>query len=373
MYLSMASAVETFALTKRFGSQTVLADVSLSVQAGEFFTLLGPSGCGKTTLLRLIAGLDRPDAGRIHLAGQEVTHLPAYRRTVHTVFQSYALFPHLTAYDNIAFGLARQGRPPDFIRRRVETLLALVGLEGVQRRYPHQLSGGQQQRVALARALACAPPVLLLDEPLAALDPQLRRQMQRELKSLQHQLGTTFVLVTHDQTEALTLSDRIALLHSGRIVQVGTPQSLYQTPKTAFVASFIGRCNLLQGKVQHRRGRTAAVLLGDQPTEVRIRDDDKAALGRQVTIAVRPECVQLERMNGDGRPGLTGRIIERTYAGAETHWTVRLSDGQVLVAALRHASSMALEVGAMVQVVWQPDQTAVVESDEPTNAPWLTT
>lgn len=360
----MPSAVETFTLTKRFGSQTILAEVSLDVPAGEFFTLLGPSGCGKTTLLRLIAGLDRPDAGRIHLAGQDVTHLPAYRRAVHTVFQNYALFPHLNAYDNIAFGLARKGHPPHFIRRRVEELLALVGLEDVRRRHPHQLSGGQQQRVALARALACEPPVLLLDEPLAALDPQLRRQMQRELKALQHQLGTAFIFVTHDRAEALTLSDRIAVLRHGRIVQVGTPQTLYQTPETAFVAAFIGDCNLLRGELQSRQGRTAVVKLGGQPAQACIRDAE-AVVGRQVTIAVRPEYVQLERLKDEGCPGLTGRIIERTYAGSETYWTVRLADGQILVAALRHNPSATWEIGAMVQVAWPPDQAMVVKSDEP--------
>lgn len=365
----MSSAVEALSLTKRFGSQTVLAGVSLSVQAGEFFTLLGPSGCGKTTLLRLIAGFDQPDAGRICLAGQDVTHLPAYRRPVHTVFQSYALFPHLNAYDNIAFGLARRGHPPAVIRRRVEALLALVGLEGVQRRYPHQLSGGQQQRVALARALACEPPVLLLDEPLAALDPQLRRQMQRELKALQHQLGTTFIFVTHDQTEALTLSDRIAVLRNGRIAQVGSPQTLYHAPETAFVASFIGDCNLLIGKVYERHGQTVTVLIGEQPTQAGVRDDEPVA-GRRVTIAIRPECVHLEQADGDNQPaGLTGHIIERTYAGSEMHWTVRLPDGQVLVAALRHNPSHTWEVGATVRVIWRPDQALVVRSDEATHEP----
>ncbi|OYT70502.1 MAG: spermidine/putrescine ABC transporter ATP-binding protein [Chloracidobacterium sp. CP2_5A] len=359
----MPPAVETLALVKRFGSHIALADASFQVEAGEFLTLLGPSGCGKTTLLRLIAGLDRPDAGRIRLAGQDVTDQPAYRRPVHTVFQSYALFPHLNAYDNIAFGLTRQRRSPAVIRQRVEAMLALVGLEGERWRYPHELSGGQQQRVALARALACEPPVLLLDEPLAALDPRLRQRMQRELKSLQHQLGTTFIFVTHDQTEALTLSDRIAVLHNGRIVQTGPPQKLHAEPETAFVASFIGNCNLLKGEARSRQSEMATVVIAGRLAPALWRQDGAAA-GQPVVIAVRPEGVQLESASGDNASGLTGRIVERLYVGADTRWTVRLPDGQTLVAALRHEPSRAWEIGALVQVSWQPAAAVIVTPDE---------
>jgi len=362
----MLPAVEAFGLTKRYGSQVALGEVSLRVEAGEFLTLLGPSGCGKTTLLRLIAGLVMPDAGRIYLAGQDVTHLPAYRRPVHTVFQSYALFPHLNAYDNIAFGLARKGYAQAAIRRRVEALLALVGLEGIAHRYPHELSGGQQQRIALARALACEPPVLLLDEPLAALDPHLRRHMQRELKSLQHQLGTTFIFVTHDQTEALMLSDRIAVLRRGRILQTGTPQALHDEPETTFVASFIGNCNLLQGCLHSFQFPEASVLVGGQIVHARCRHTDVKP-GQTVTVAIHPEALRLENANSDCPllPGqLIGTVTERMYVGAETHWTVRLPDGQTLVAALRHETPPTWEVGTHVFISWSATRAIIVRPDE---------
>ncbi len=362
----MLPAVEAFSLTKRYGPQTALAGVSLRVETGEFLTLLGPSGCGKTTLLRLIAGLIPPDAGQIYLAGQEVTHLPAYRRPVHTVFQSYALFPHLNAYDNIAFGLARKGHAQPAIQQRVEALLALVGLEGIAHRYPHELSGGQQQRVALARALACEPPVLLLDEPLAALDPHLRRHMQRELKALQHQLGTTFVLVTHDQTEALMLSDRIAVLRRGRILQTGTPQTLHDEPETAFVASFIGNCNLLRGRLHSLKLPEAGVIIGGDIVTARCRHTDVKP-GQPITLAVRPESLRLEQAH-PARPfspgQLTGVVTERLYVGSETHWTVCLPDGQTLVAALRPETPPTWEVGAQVHVRWQTSLAVVVEPDD---------
>ncbi|WP_058867278.1 ABC transporter ATP-binding protein [Chloracidobacterium thermophilum] len=365
----MLPAVEAFALTKRYGAHLALAEVSLRVEAGEFLTLLGPSGCGKTTLLRLIAGLTAPDAGQIYLAGQEVTHLPAYRRPVHTVFQSYALFPHLNAYDNIAFGLARKGHAPPAIQQRVEALLALVGLEGIAYRYPQELSGGQQQRVALARALACEPPVLLLDEPLAALDPHLRRHMQRELKALQHQLGTTFVLVTHDQTEALMLSDRIAVLRRGRILQTGTPQTLHDEPETAFVASFIGNCNLLHGRLHSLQPPEAGVIIGGAIVTARCRHRDVKP-GQPITLAVRPESLRLETATSDsGLPPnqLTGVVTERLYVGAETHWTVCLPDGQTLVAALRPETPPTRAVGSKVHVRWQTSQAVVVKPDDAAN------
>ncbi len=365
----MLPAVEAFALTKRYGAHLALAEISLRVEAGEFLTLLGPSGCGKTTLLRLIAGLIPPDAGQIYLAGQEVTHLPAYRRPVHTVFQSYALFPHLNAYDNIAFGLARKGHAQPAIQQRVEALLALVGLESIAHRYPHELSGGQQQRVALARALACEPPVLLLDEPLAALDPHLRRHMQRELKTLQHQLGTTFVLVTHDQTEALMLSDRIAVLRQGHILQTGTPQTLHDEPETAFVASFIGNCNLLRGQLHSFRFPEAGVMVSGYIVTARCRHTTVKP-GQPITLAVRPESLRLENTTSDSNlpPNqLTGVVTERLYVGAETHWTVCLPDGQTLVAALRPETPPTWEVGSQVHVRWQTSQAVVVKPDDEAN------
>ncbi|MGQ9898121.1 MAG: ABC transporter ATP-binding protein [Acidobacteriota bacterium] len=368
-HTTMLPAVEAFALTKCYGAHRALAEVSLRVEAGEFVTLLGPSGCGKTTLLRLIAGLIAPDTGRIYLAGQEVTYLPAYRRPVHTVFQSYALFPHLNAYDNIAFGLVRKGYTRAVIQRRVEALLTLVGLEDIAYRYPQELSGGQQQRVALARALACEPPVLLLDEPLAALDPHLRRHMRHELKALQHQLGTTFIFVTHDQTEALALSDRIAVLHQGRILQAGTPQTLYNQPETAFVASFIGSCNLLRGRLHNFQLPEASVLVGDQVVTARCHHTT-VKLEQPITVAIRPGSLRLDNTTSNPPPlpnQLTGVVTERLYVGAETHWTVCLPDGQTLVATLPTETFPTWEVGSPVQVSWHTSQAVVVKPDDEAN------
>jgi spermidine/putrescine transport system ATP-binding protein len=238
-------------ITKRFGELEVLRGVSLEVHRGEFFTLLGPSGCGKTTLLRIVGGFEVPDAGRVVLGGRDLTHLPAHRRPVNTVFQNYALFPHLTVYENVAFGLRSRGFPEAEVRARVEYALGLLHLEGLLHRYPQQLSGGQKQRVALARALVNEPEVLLLDEPMSALDAKLRAEVQVELRNLQRRLGATFILVTHDQEEAMAVSDRIGVMEGGRILQVGTPEEVYERPRTRFVAEFLGVANLIPA----RRGK----------------------------------------------------------------------------------------------------------------------
>lgn len=239
---------------KAYGSSPAVRGVSLTVQRGEFFSLLGPSGCGKSTTLRMIAGFERPDTGQVLIAGRDVVDVPAYRRPTNLVFQRLALFPHLTVFANVAFGLRMQRVPRGEIEPRVRDALALVGLEAMHERYPHQLSGGQQQRVALARALVNRPRVLLLDEPLGSLDLKLRLQLQRELKRIQQQVGTTFVYVTHDQSEALTMSDRMAVMNDGSVLQVGSPTEVYDRPATAFVATFIGDTNLLPGRVLGRTG-----------------------------------------------------------------------------------------------------------------------
>src|SRR5690349_8509778 len=238
-------------LTKRFDDVVAVDDLSLEIEQGRFFALLGPSGCGKTTTLRMIGGFEEPTSGTIELGGRDVSTLPPYRRDVNTVFQSYALFPHLTVYENVAFGLRRKKVRGDELRRRVVTALELVGLAGLERRKPRQLSGGQQQRIALARALVNEPRVLLLDEPLGALDLKLRKEMQIELKSIQQRVGLTFIYVTHDQEEALTMSDRLAVMNNGRIEQVGTPAEVYEKPSTAFVAGFVGVSNILEGAASH--------------------------------------------------------------------------------------------------------------------------
>src|SRR5438309_5987992 len=236
-------------VTKRFEDVVAVDNLSLEIESGSFFALLGPSGCGKTTTLRMIGGFEQPTSGTIYLGGREVSGLPAYKRDVNTVFQSYALFPHLSVLENVAFGLRRRGVKGSEVRSSVRDILRIVGLEGMEGRRPRQLSGGQQQRVALARALVNRPRVLLLDEPLGALDLKLRKQMQLELKGIQHEVGITFVHVTHDQEEAMTMADRIAVMNAGRIEQLGTPTELYETPKTAYVAGFLGVSNLLAGTV----------------------------------------------------------------------------------------------------------------------------
>lgn len=313
-------AVQLENVSRRFGQVTALDQVSLRIPAGEFFSLLGPSGCGKTTLLRVIAGLETPDAGTLRLEGLDATHVPAHRRPVNTVFQSYALFPHLDVWDNVAFGLRMKGRPTGEIQRRVEEVCALVRLQSLERRRPHQLSGGQKQRVALARAIVNEPKVLLLDEPLAALDVKLREQLQAELRTLQRRIGITFVYVTHDQKEALLLSDRLALMHEGRIVQVGEPGQLYEHPGTRFAAQFLGTCTLITASCVRRdpEGMVVHTELG----ELRLRRE--LPTHPRFTLAVRPEKIKLL----PAAPALSHnlfrvRIVSASYAGAVSHYELR--------------------------------------------------
>jgi spermidine/putrescine transport system ATP-binding protein len=316
--------VELRNVTKRFGSFTAVDDVTLSIQAGEFLTLLGPSGCGKTTLLRMISGFESPDIGTILLDQQDVTALPPYRRDVNQVFQSYALFPHLSVRDNIAFGLRmrRMGKPE--IATKTAAAIELVSLLGLEGRKPSELSGGQRQRVALARALVCEPKVLLLDEPLAALDAKLRRAMQVELKRLQHRVGITFVFVTHDQEEALTMSDRIAVMNGGKIEQLGTAIDVYRRPATTFVASFLGQANLLPA----RRIDAQRVSLQDG---TQLYADCPDADG-QMVLSIRPEKVLIFSDRPDGENVLVAEVVEEIFKGAFHHLLLRIGQGIELTA-----------------------------------------
>ncbi|MCY1125703.1 ABC transporter ATP-binding protein [Frigidibacter sp. RF13] len=347
------TAVEVRSVSKHFGQgdHTIRAldDVSVTIGKGEFFTLLGPSGCGKTTLLRLIAGFESPTSGAIHLEGQDITDLPPNKRPVNTVFQSYALFPHLTVAQNVGFGLEMLGRPKAEVKATAERMLALVKLEALAGRKVSQLSGGQQQRVALARALAPQPKVLLLDEPLSALDLKLRKEMQIELKRLQHETGITFIFVTHDQEEALTMSDRIAVMSTGHIRQIGAPREIYTRPTSRFVADFIGETNFLT--VEARGGAA------DLGAGTRI---ETAKTGR-VTLAVRPEHVRLTPAGAAG--ALPATVTNAVYFGTDMHVYLTLQDGTEVVARQQTQADPSAEPapGQTVGVTFAPGAVQLLE------------
>jgi spermidine/putrescine transport system ATP-binding protein len=324
----MRGAVSVQGLGKTFGDVKALQDVSLEVNPGEFLTLLGPSGCGKTTLLRLIAGFEEPDAGSILISGRDVVPLPPYRRPVNTVFQHYALFPHRTVAGNVAFGLEMDGCPPSEIPSRVAKGLEMVRLPGFGARRIEQLSGGQKQRVALARAVVLEPEVLLLDEPMAALDLKLRKEMQVEVKNLQERLRTTFIFVTHDQDEALIMSDRVAVMNQGRIEQLGTPEELYERPRTRFVADFLAVRNLLDATVLAVAGGRASLRTRGGLT-IAASDDGGYRAGEPVCVGIRPERMSLD---GAGDNALAGTLDDEIYLGDRTDWRVRLGEETVTVA-----------------------------------------
>jgi spermidine/putrescine transport system ATP-binding protein len=322
-----SQAVTLDGITKRFESVIAVDDVSLEIASGEFFSLLGPSGCGKTTSLRMIAGFERPDAGRILIGEIDVTETPPHRRPVNTVFQNYALFPHLSVEQNVAFGLRFTSVPREEGRRRVGEVLELVRLGGYGERRPHQLSGGQQQRVALARALVLSPSVLLLDEPLGALDAKLRRGLQIELKSIQRDVGITFLYVTHDQEEALTMSDRLAVMHGGRIRQLGSPRDVYEEPATAFVADFLGVSNLMSG-IAEGGGR---VVVDDVVVEAERADVEARG---EVRLTIRPERVEVAVASSSGPNRLVATVSELVYLGSTTQVIVRTAGGATVQALL---------------------------------------
>ena len=337
----MNAMVELAGITKRFGDLTVVNDISLQIAPGEFLTLLGPSGCGKTTLLRVITGFERPDAGRVLIEGREVTHLPPYQRPVNQVFQSYALFPHLTVAENIGFGLRMQKTPAPEIRQRVGEALELVDLDGLGDRRPHQLSGGQRQRVALARALAPRPKVLLLDEPLSALDAKLRRAMQLELKRLQRQLGMTFIFVTHDQEEALTMSDRVVVVNRGLIEQMGPVIDVYHRPVSAFVADFLGQANLLEAAILRRNlpGSVAEVRLACGIT-LRLNADAVPAGATTVLIAIRPEKIAVSKTRPEADNVFPAVVEEEVFQGPTDYLELSGEGGLQLNAILANESAL---------------------------------
>jgi spermidine/putrescine transport system ATP-binding protein len=353
-------AVEARNAVKAFGQGAAavraLDDVSVQIRKGEFFTLLGPSGCGKTTLLRLIAGFETPTSGEIWLDGADITQLPPNQRPVNTVFQSYALFPHLTVAQNVGFGLEMLGRPKAEVAATTERMLALVKLEALAGRKTAQLSGGQQQRVALARALAPQPKVLLLDEPLSALDLKLRKEMQIELKRLQHETGITFIFVTHDQEEALTMSDRVGVMSAGKIQQIGSPRDIYTRPVNRFVASFIGETNFLPARIEDG----VAVLATGDRVAVAVEGVQLADQGRKVTLAIRPEQIRLAEA---GEPDtIRATIRDQVYFGTDTHAHLVLADGSEVVARLQSPASgdAGLKEGQIVGLRFAPGAAQVL-------------
>jgi spermidine/putrescine transport system ATP-binding protein len=321
-------SVEIQDVTKRFAEVTAVDGVSLAIGRGELFALLGPSGCGKTTLLRMIAGFEAPSAGAIRIQGRDVTRVPPHRRPVNMVFQQYALFPHLTVEENVGFGLRYRELPRPAHRAKVGEALAMVRLTGLEKRRPDQLSGGQRQRVALARALVLEPAVLLLDEPLAALDPNLRREVQVELKGLQRELGIAFVFVTHDREEALAMSDRIAVMNQGKVEQVGTPAGVFEAPETEFVARFLGATNLFTAEVRRMEDGVLHLQLADG-TELAVTAAGPPRLRREpVRFAVRPEKLSLRAVPSPAEVSLAVTVEDRVYHGASTEWIVRDRHGE---------------------------------------------
>jgi spermidine/putrescine transport system ATP-binding protein len=366
----MDTNVQLLDVTKRFGDVEAVRSLDLDIARGEFFTLLGPSGCGKTTTLRVIAGFEEPDTGRVLIDGADVEGLPSFRRPTNTVFQSYALFPHMSVEENVAFGLKRKRVPRDEMRRRVGEELDRVGLSAEAKRKPSQLSGGQQQRVALARALVNRPSVLLLDEPLGALDLKLRKRLQIELKDIQRDVGITFVYVTHDQEEALTMSDRIAVMNHGRVEQVAEPEQVYDRPATTFVAGFIGVSNLMPGRVRKAGDRGEVELDAGVSVGASVNGFDA---GERCHAVVRPEKLQIrfaeDRADADG-PSVEGIVESSLYLGTATQVVVRLPDNvtmTVLVANTDEDERQRLPGGgARVRLSWAPDHMHLVrESSDP--------
>jgi spermidine/putrescine transport system ATP-binding protein len=357
-------------VSKAFGDVYAVDHIDLEVVDGEFFSLLGPSGCGKTTTLRMIGGFEQPTSGRIELQGEDVTWLPPYKRHVNTVFQNYALFPHLTIYENVAFGLRRAKVKDKEVKSRVTDMLALVELPGFENRKPGQISGGQAQRVALARALINRPAVLLLDEPLGALDLKLRKQMQVELKRIQQEVGITFIYVTHDQEEAMTMSDRIAVMNGGRYEQLGDPETLYEHPATRFTAGFLGVSNLLGGECQGTADGLGVIELSDG-TVVRAPAD--AVYGRTtVDVGVRPEKIRLHH-DGDDTPSghnhLEGVVADASYLGVSTQYIVQTRGGARVTVYEQNIERTTKEElwsrGDQVHLTWIPDHTFVVDAAAP--------
>lgn len=340
-------------VTKKFGDFTAIDDLTLDIYAQEFFALLGPSGCGKTTLMRMLAGFEKPTSGHITLGGQDIDPIPPNKRPVNMMFQSYALFPHLTVADNVAFGLKRGTMPKDQIRARVDEMLRLVRLEKFAARKPHQVSGGQRQRVALARSLAKAPKLLLLDEPLGALDKKLRQDTQFELMDIQEKTGTTFVIVTHDQEEAMTVASRVAVMDQGKVVQVATPDVIYEAPNSVYVADFIGEVNIIDGRARKNGAGRYAIAHAEGQPEISAESDLDLQTGQQVHYAIRPEKITVSAEAPQDRENVVeGTIEDIAYLGNTSTYHVRLGSGQLVSAQMTNARRISLRPYTWNDKVW---------------------
>ncbi len=339
-------------VTKKFGEFVAIDDLSIDIFEREFFALLGPSGCGKTTLMRMLAGFETPTTGTILLSGQDISPIPPNKRAVNMMFQSYALFPHLSIWDNIAFGLRREGGSKDAIAARVEDMLRLTRLTKFARRKPHQISGGQRQRVALARSLAKAPKLLLLDEPLGALDKKLRQDTQFELMDIQEKTGTTFVIVTHDQEEAMTVASRVAVMDEGRMIQVDTPDRIYEAPNSVYVADFIGEVNIIQGSAS-QSGDTVDITFAEGQPTIRGTTDKKFANGEKIAFAIRPEKVSISAEKPDDMENaLQGKILDIAYLGNISTYHVELPNGQIIKSQIANTRRISRRIFTWEDTVW---------------------
>lgn len=345
-------------IEKSFGDTKVLKGISLSIEKGEFITFLGPSGCGKTTTLRIISGLETPDEGRVLLNGEDVTDMAPEKRDVNTVFQNYALFPHMNVYDNVAYGLKIKKVKKPEIKKRVEEVLSMVQLTGFEKRMPSEMSGGQKQRVAIARSIVNNPQVLLLDEPLGALDLQLRRQMQVELKKLQRRLGITFIYITHDQEEAINMSSRIVVMRDGVFEQIGSPEQVYNNPKTSYVAGFVGNANIIRGLVDTVGEKQMSVRIGND--QVILNREEGVCPGEKATIAVRSENILLKKQQDQN--GLSAVIEEKTFAGGMLRMVLKLNNGEELIAS-RHGIDADFQVEEQVYCYWEPQHAVLVDRE----------
>ncbi|MCF8070194.1 MAG: ABC transporter ATP-binding protein [Desulfobacterales bacterium] len=362
-YGNAKNALELKNITKRFGDLVAVSNISLEIKEGEIFSFLGPSGCGKTTLLRCIAGLEDADEGQVLIGGEVVNQIPPYKRNCSIVFQQHALFPHMSVFDNIAFGLVEHKVPKAEIKMRVNDLVDMVNLNGMESRWPHQLSGGQQQRVALARSLVLRPAILLLDEPLAALDRKLRKEMQTELKRIQKEVGTTFMNVTHDQKEALSLSDRIAVIKDGKIIQLGTPEEIYESPRTTFVADFMGASNIFSGKADVN-GDNNILFRGDIGLEILLPNNDKLEAKEIKGISIHPEVIGIALEESEIKAldswhtVFKGRITEAFYQGDFSELTVKLNESDIELAihlgrGIAHDKEIVSGQDVMVHWKWE--------------------